>query len=639
MINYRDELDTRLTRIVLSAAILLGILVGVAQLAYDVYSQRNVTRNSVQEIVDTIYPLAATAAYELDTQSAEQVITGLIVNPTIYSAVMRDDTDQILGEKKQDDTEHHYSFLLSWTLADLETFERILRHPNFEEPVGSIAIQLDIDSISEGLLYRAVSDLIFGLIRNVLLAIILLYFFRKIVTSPLTAISQSLKNIDQTIGGKKQIDFQPEHEHDELGELVSSINGHLSREEEVSKRLRQSQKMEAVGQLTGGIAHDFNNTLAVILGNLELIELRVSEDETSVSHVLAALRGVDRGAEITRKLLNYSRVDTGSEKIVLINVFIKKMEKLIAKSLTASINTTTHLAENIWPVRINAGDLQDALLNLSLNARDAMPDGGDLIIESSNKILDEDYVRRNPQAEAGEYVMITISDSGIGMTLEACEKALEPFFTTKEEGKGTGLGLSMVYSFVQRSKGHLKIYSEVGEGTTIRLYLPRAYEDGEIENEKPNKNLLQRGNETILVVDDEADLIAIATAHLESLGYKTLTANTGKRALELLDHNKDIDLLFSDVIMPGGMDGYKLALAAHKMRPSLKILLTSGFTKKREEYVNGEREYLSELTSRLVDKPYNRLELANAVRRALDDGKFPSRAPEPPLPQSPNGSK
>jgi len=387
----------------------------------------------------------------------------------------------------------------------------------------------------------------------------------------------------------------------------------------LEQKLRQSQKMEAVGQLTGGIAHDFNNILGIVMGNLELLKRRVSNDETISPLVAAALDGVDRGAAITRKLLIYSRDDAGEEKLVLINEYVKGMEELIAKSLTVSIHTTTHLAENIWPVKVNIGDLQDALLNLSLNARDAMSDGGDLIFETSNKELDEEYVKCNPQAQAGEFVMLSISDTGRGMTAETREKAIEPFFTTKKAGKGTGLGLSMVYGFVQRSGGHIKIYSEVGEGTTIRIYLPRADENGKIENEEPIKNVLPRGDETILVVDDEQAMIKAASENLEFLGYKIITAKTGKQALKLFDTNKNIDLLFTDIIMPGEMDGYQLALTAHEMRPSLKVLLTSGFIKKSEKYVNGEEKYLSELLSHLLDKPYNQRELADAVRKALDE--------------------
>lgn len=355
------------------------------------------------------------------------------------------------------------------------------------------------------------------------------------------------------------------------------------------------------------------------MGNLELMRLRVLKDEETTTFVDNAISGVDRGAEITRKLLNYSRMDAGEMKLVSVNKLIEEMDELIARTLTVSVRMKTQLAENIWLVKINSGDLQDALLNLSLNARDAMPGGGCFTIETSNKVLDEDYLRLNPEAVAGEYVMISVSDTGTGMPLETHEKALEPFFTTKVEGKGTGLGLSMVYSFVRRSGGSIRIHSEVGEGTTVRIYLPRAHEYGEIESLGQTRSLLPKGNETILIVDDEKALNEVSAPNLESLGYRTLTAETGKHALKLLEDNKHIDLLFSDIVMPSGMDGYQLALAAHRMRPSLKILLTSGLIKKREQYVADEGKYLTELVTNIVNKPYSLSELARAIRKTLDE--------------------
>ena len=391
---------------------------------------------------------------------------------------------------------------------------------------------------------------------------------------------------------------------------------------ESEAQLRQSQKMDAVGQLTGGIAHDFNNILGIVMGNLELLERQVADDPEMSDRVQKAIRGTERGASLTKKLLGFSRRGVVETRLTEVNVFIENLHELIAKSLTPSIRVKQHLAADLWPVEIDPGEFEDALLNLSLNARDAMPDGGALVIETANAILDETYVARNPQARAGEFVMISLSDTGSGMTDEVRERAFEPFFTTKEPGKGTGLGLSMIYGFVKRSGGHVKVYSELGEGTTFRVYLPRAREGATKDEETIDMaDSAPGGNETILIVDDEADLVDVAVAHLEGLGYRTLSANDGKQALKLLEDNEDIDLMFSDVIMPGRLDGYKLALAARKIRPSLKILLTSGFTRKREESTNGGNAATAALAGKLLHKPYNRSELARAVRRTLDAEK------------------
>ena len=398
-------------------------------------------------------------------------------------------------------------------------------------------------------------------------------------------------------------------------------------------QLRHAQKMEAVGQLTGGIAHDFNNILGIVMGNLELLQLEVADEPKILDRIQKAIEGTERGASLTRSLLGFSRRGATETKLTNVNKFIRSLQQLIAKSLTPSIKVQNNLAADLWPVVINPSDFADAALNLALNARDAMPEGGALMIETANKILDEHYVKRNPQASTGEFVMIAVSDTGVGMTDEVLARAFEPFFTTKDQGEGTGMGLSMVYGFVQRSDGHVKIYSEVGAGTTVRIYLPRADEEtiGDKKETSSSQDTegLPVGSETILVVDDEVGLVDVATLHLEGFGYRALSASDGRQALKILEDHPEIDLLFADVVMPGGLDGYRLAQAALKIRPSLKILLVSGFIKKREEFVNDGKEreefvsdddsVLAKLTRKLLNKPYTRTELARAIRRTLDE--------------------
>ena len=390
----------------------------------------------------------------------------------------------------------------------------------------------------------------------------------------------------------------------------------------LENQLRQSQKMDAIGQLTGGIAHDFNNILGIVMGNLELLQSQVADNAKTLKSVNSALKGAERGASLTRKLLGFSRQSAAEVKITNLNEFIESLHGLIAKSLTPSIRVEQRLAGDLWPVEIDPGDFEDVLLNLSLNARDAMPDGGTLVIETANTILDEEYIKRNPKARAGEFVMISVSDTGTGMTDAVKEKVFEPFFTTKDQGKGTGLGLSMVYGFVQRSAGHMEVLSEPGEGASFILYLPRTQEEVTEEEETVDiQDSVPVGSETILVVDDEEDLADVAVTILESLGYKTFCANDGNQALKILEGNEDINMLFSDVIMPDEMDGYKLALAAAKIRPDLKILLASGYTRGREKDVGSEIAAVSELSDNLLGKPYNRSELARAIRRTLDEEK------------------
>ncbi|MCG8492252.1 MAG: transporter substrate-binding domain-containing protein [Sneathiellales bacterium] len=390
--------------------------------------------------------------------------------------------------------------------------------------------------------------------------------------------------------------------------------------ERLEQQLRHAQKMDAVGQLTGGIAHDFNNILAIIQGNLELLKESMQDkpDDRTTGRVEAAFIGAKRGAELTRKLLNFSKNETQDTQRIKVNDFIRNLDELISKSLTVAINLQYDLQEDIWEVDANPGDLQDALINLSINARDAMPDGGSLVFESKNKTLGPEHLKFKPDAKPGKYVMIAVTDTGEGMPAEIQEKVFEPFFTTKSSGRGTGLGLSMVYGFVKRSGGFLDIYSEEGEGTVIRMYLPRSRRSRQ-ENEKKDRKIevVPTGEETILVVDDEKGLVEVAATHLQGLGYKTLLSHSAQDALHHLESGRQIDLLFSDVVMPGGMDGFDLAKKAIELKPDLKILLTSGFSKKQELALTGN-ETLSVFVKSLLGKPYTKEELALAVRNALD---------------------
>jgi len=386
----------------------------------------------------------------------------------------------------------------------------------------------------------------------------------------------------------------------------------------LEKQLRHSQKMDAIGQLTGGIAHDFNNVLGIIMGNLEILHLLTDGDANVLHRVDTALEVTKRGAELTRKLLNFSRIEARNSRLTSVNEFIQNLEEILIKTLTVSVKVEFHLADEPWTVKVDPGELQDAVVNLAINARDAMADGGALVIETANKVLDDEYVRRNPQSTAGEFVMLALSDTGEGMTPEVRDRVFEPFYTTKDQGKGSGLGLSMVYGFVQRSEGHMKIYSEPGEGTTVRIYLPRNRDQTDDIDIAPEKVELPRGDETILVVDDENHLVQTSVFLLESLGYKTLSACCGKDGLEAFDGNQKIDLLFSDVVMPGGMNGYELAEQALKKRPALKVLLASGFSKKQNEFSYNENDLQAGLSSNLLSKPYNFIELAHTVRRILD---------------------
>jgi PAS domain S-box-containing protein len=387
----------------------------------------------------------------------------------------------------------------------------------------------------------------------------------------------------------------------------------------LSEQLRQAQKMEAVGQLTGGIAHDFNNILAIVMGNLEIGMDIIGKEERASEYFETAMKGSERAAILTKRLLGFSRRDSAETKVTQVNEFVLDLKDLVKRTLTSAITVETWLAENLWPVVIDPHELEEALLNLSINARDAMPDGGVLSIETENKVLDDHYAKSHPGGKAGEFVMITVQDSGTGIDADNLEKVFEPFFSTKETGKGTGLGLSMVYGFVQRSDGHISIYSEPGEGTAFRIFLPRASSEAKLTTSiEAVEESPPTGTETVLIVDDERNLVRVTDIIMTSLGYTTLTASNGREAMKIIESNTPIDLLFSDVVMPGGIDGYHLAGLACKQRPDLKVLLTSGFTPKKK-YNDFERySFDQELRNSLLSKPFNRRELAVSLRNTLD---------------------
>lgn len=409
---------------------------------------------------------------------------------------------------------------------------------------------------------------------------------------------------------------------DENGELVeyTTIRTDVTERKLTEEKLRHSQKAEALGQLSGGIAHDFNNLLGIISGNLEVMEMLVHGNEKLSQCIKTAQKGANRGTVLTKKLMGFSQKAAYSVERILCNDFLKNMDELIRSTCTTSISVKMDMSEDLWPVNVDLGDLEDAILNLVLNARDAMQGGGNLLIETANKVLDENFVTRNLGSKAGKFVMIAVSDTGTGMSSKVKSKILEPFYTTKSVEEGTGLGLSMVQGFINRADGYIKIHSELGEGSSFKLFLPQATIeiDEDKSNEKQPPHFKLTGKETILIVDDEEALRVIAERHLNDLGYKTYNASNAEDALEIIQKRKNINLLFTDVVMPGKFNGFELATEVSKLNPSIKVLLTSGFNHFLDKHRNSTDERMLELASSLLNKPYNGTELAISVRKTLD---------------------
>jgi signal transduction histidine kinase len=391
--------------------------------------------------------------------------------------------------------------------------------------------------------------------------------------------------------------------------LVTERGAELRR---TSEQLHQAQKMEAIGNMTGGMAHDFNNLLSVVIGNLDLLQERLKGDPAAAKLAHSALQAGLRGAELTRQLLAFARRQPLQPRLTDVNELVVGMTRLLERILQENIEITLLTAPDLWPVMIDPAQLNSAIANLANNARDAMPNGGRLTIETKNSKLDADYAALNPDVVPGDFVLLEVSDTGVGMSAETLAHVFEPFFTTKEVGRGTGLGLSMVFGFVKQSQGHIKIYSELGQGTIVRLYLPRAeaaLPAAEIKAAAPAP--AQQHHETILVVEDNADVRRTVVGQLASLGYAILEAEGPQAALALLkDPATRIDLLFTDIVMPGGMNGHELGGAALAIRPGLKVLFTSGYS--GSALRNGDRLMDGE---HFLSKPYRKEELA----RKLDE--------------------
>lgn len=406
---------------------------------------------------------------------------------------------------------------------------------------------------------------------------------------------------------------------DDSGKTVRMVGGIIDETEqrETAERLLRAQKMDAIGRLTGGVAHDFNNLLTVMLGNGEMLkeELGAFPQLRKLADMIVVAAG--RGAELTGRLLAFARRQPLEPCLVDVNELLAGMEGLLRRTLEAHIDIRIMLADNGCRAEVDPGQLESALLNLVLNARDAMASGGQLTIETTTAMLDDSYAEGSQEGKAGEYIMISISDTGVGMPENVAQRAFEPFFTTKEKGKGTGLGLSMVHGFIKQSGGHVRIYSEPGEGTTIRLYLPLSHVNEALPAAASNGAAPSAGgSEHILLVEDDDLVRSHVEAMLRSLGYPVSSAAAGSEALDILARHDDIALLFTDVIMPGGMNGPQLARRALELKPGLKVLYTSGYTE--NAIVHHGR---LDPGVRLLSKPYNRRELATSIREILADGE------------------
>lgn len=396
-------------------------------------------------------------------------------------------------------------------------------------------------------------------------------------------------------------------------ERTAALEAEIARREEAQAQLVQSQRMEAFGQLTGGVAHDFNNLLTIISGNLELLAPEL-ESERARMHLRRAVDAGEMASRLTSRLLTFARRRRLEPRVLDLNELILGMAEILQRTIGSHISLSTIMGPELWLTRADPSEVENAILNLVINARDAMPAGGRILIETRGVRFAEGDELAVPGIRKGDFVVVSVTDTGGGMPPDVAARAFEPFFTTKPTGRGTGLGLSTIYGFAQQTGGHVTLYSEVGRGTTVSLYLPRSADgNGEEVLDAPSEQEVHfaENSETILVVEDNPDVREVTLQRIEALGYVVLEAASGPEAIEVLNRSPDVQMVFSDVVMPGGMSGYDLASWVLENRPEIPVVLTSGFSAS-----SGLIE-LPKAAHSILHKPYNRLELSKVLRNAL----------------------
>ena len=592
---------SRWTEFVPLLAMLLLLCTGLGLAGYSDHFQ---TERRLRSMTAQAQILAATATAALDfhdQQAAQEYADALRANPQIISVGLYDLSGHLFA---------------GYTRPDSLALPALLTAPLPEHAPGGLlnaVVPVQQDSMRLGfvLLREEAEPLYARFQRDAPLALLLA--MAVLLVAVQSAAQAALRRANGALAARAA----------ELAAANKALQEEIAQREEMEDALRQAQKMEAIGQLTGGVAHDFNNLLQVILGCLELLRGRPGHggerlDADQDRLTAAAQQAGQRAAALTQRLLAYARQQPLTPKPVRINRLVAGMSDLLSRTLGEAIQIEAVLAGGLWSALVDENQLESALINLAVNARDAMAEGGKLTIETANTYLDEAYARLEPDVRPGQYVLLAISDTGSGMPPDVVAKVFEPFFTTKSIGKGTGLGLSQVYGFIKQSGGHTKIYSEPGRGTTVKLYLPRlpAAQSGNVPHAAKISMPLGDPRTCILVVEDEDGVRALTVETLRDLGYTVLEVVDGPAALAVLADGAPVQLLFTDVGLPNGMNGRQLADKARQLRPGLKVLFTTGYA--RNAIVHDGR---LDPGVELIGKPFSAHELGLRIRSLLSGGE------------------
>jgi signal transduction histidine kinase/CheY-like chemotaxis protein len=559
------------------------------------------------------------------SKMVEELKATLAEMPSVLRRITEIETydDQILNK-----AEDHLLEIAKEDIGAAKRFYEIDYLPLRERETALVlALRQEITRVKEAVRVEAAGvrakQVVFGLSGTAALLVLsglLAWLCGRVIAGQIRAMTTAMSKL---AAGDTTTEIPAQDRKDEIGDMAKAVDvfkqGMIRAERLAAERclierqLTQAQKMEAIGTLTGGMAHDFNNVLGVIVGNLDLLTRVIKADPAAAELCGEALDGATRCADLIRRLLAFARRQSLRPERTDVNAVVNDIALLLRRTLGEDITLALDLDARLWPVMADPAQLESALVNLATNARDAMPKGGPLDITTRNTHLDASYAMLHPDVVAGDYALLEISDTGTGIAPQVIGRIFEPFFTTKEQGRGTGLGLSMVFGFVKQTGGHLAVDSEPGLGSTFRIYLPRAnVDDGKAANPTDRQPVVG-GEETVLLVEDNAALRRATARQLTELGYQVREAEHADAALALLDHGNRVDLLFTDVVMPGTMDGFDLAHEATRLRRGLKVLLTSGFSGVR---VGDQR--MEDCPFLLLNKPYRHDELARALRAVLD---------------------
>ena len=578
------------------AALGLALLLMLTGAGFMLYTERASSTQRIDEVrmqADILSSLVPAALAFDDQKAAMDYLNALRANPEIRAAALYDENDEFFAGFR----------LGPWRYPDNPPEDGYIREQ--DRVIVTAPVIQDDTRMGTVIIRSATEPLATRMTRYA--SIILIFSMGALLLGVIWLATRALTSANATLSARAG----------ELSRANAELKSQIEQREQAEEALRQAHKMETLGQLTGGIAHDFNNLLTIVLGNLERVIRLLNEkgDARLAETAENARRGAKRAANLTQSLLAFARRQPLNPRSVDINVFVNEMSSLMKRTMGETIAIETVIGAGLWKVQVDPNQLESAILNLAVNARDAMPDGGKLTIETANAYVDRQYItdHKGLEIEPGQYVLLCISDTGIGMDEETIEKAFEPFFTTKGIGHGTGLGLSQLYGFVKQSGGHVKIYSEPGNGTAFKLYFPRHIPEESEEPAKERRKEVPRGNgDLVLVVEDEADVRAHTVALVEELGYRAVEASDGKSALEQLDRHPDVALLFTDVGLPHGMNGRQLSDEACSRRPDLKVLYTTGYA--RNAIIHDGR---LDQGLHLVTKPFTYEEAGFAIEEAM----------------------